>query len=58
MIVRITLPHDRIEPVLTRACTRVSESGCDLCGIDNIREALLSDTCQADPAGVENEYGI
>ncbi|MES1975193.1 MAG: formate dehydrogenase accessory sulfurtransferase FdhD [Pseudomonadota bacterium] len=39
-IVRITLSAARMEPVLARARTRVSESGCGLCGMDNIDEVL------------------
>ena len=39
-IVRIGLRRDRMEPVLARARTRVSESGCGLCGIENIEQVL------------------
>lgn len=39
-VVRVTLPADRMEAVLARARTRVSESGCGLCGIDSIEAAL------------------
>ncbi|MBB6193130.1 FdhD protein [Sphingobium wenxiniae] len=39
-ILRITLPHDNMEPVIARARTRVSESSCGLCGMDNIAEVL------------------
>lgn len=40
MIVRATLPPDRLEPVLARARRRVSESSCGLCGIESIEEVL------------------
>lgn len=39
-IVRIALPPAAMEPVIARARTRVSESSCGLCGIDNIAEVL------------------
>ncbi|AHE52097.1 formate dehydrogenase accessory sulfurtransferase FdhD [Sphingomonas sanxanigenens] len=39
-IVRIALAQDGMEPVLARARTRVSESGCGLCGIENIEQVL------------------
>jgi FdhD protein len=39
-IVRVTLPADRMEAVIARARTRVSESSCGLCGIENIGEVL------------------
>jgi len=39
-IVRISLPQDALEPVLARARTRVSESSCGLCGMDNIEQVL------------------
>ncbi|WP_448662931.1 formate dehydrogenase accessory sulfurtransferase FdhD [Sphingomonas sp. CJ20] len=40
MIVRVTLPQDRLEPVLARARRRVSESSCGLCGIESIEQVL------------------
>ncbi|MEG3179069.1 formate dehydrogenase accessory sulfurtransferase FdhD [Sphingomonas sp. LT1P40] len=39
-IVRVTLPTARMEPVLARARTRVSESSCGLCGIESIEQVL------------------
>lgn len=39
-IVRIALPPEAMEPVIARARTRVSESSCGLCGMDNIEEVL------------------
>ncbi|CAN5535940.1 formate dehydrogenase accessory sulfurtransferase FdhD [soil metagenome] len=39
-IVRVTLPPERMEPVLSRARTRVSESSCGLCGIESIEQVL------------------
>jgi len=39
-IVRMALPHSAMEPVIARARTRVSESSCGLCGMDNIAEVL------------------
>jgi len=39
-VVRIALPHAAMEPVIARARTRVSESSCGLCGMDNIAEVL------------------
>ncbi len=39
-IVRIALPHAAMEPVIARARTRVSESSCGLCGMENIEEVL------------------
>ncbi|MDR7103078.1 formate dehydrogenase accessory sulfurtransferase FdhD [Croceicoccus sp. BE223] len=39
-IVRIALPPEAMEPVIARARTRVSESSCGLCGMDNIAEVL------------------
>lgn len=39
-IVRITLPASRMDPVLSRARTRVSESSCGLCGIESIEQLL------------------
>lgn len=39
-IVRIALPAEAMEPVIARARTRVSESSCGLCGMDNIAEVL------------------
>jgi FdhD protein len=39
-IVRITLSGERLEPVLARARTRVSESSCGLCGMDSIEQVL------------------
>ena len=38
--VRIWLPRDRKNAVLERARTRVSESSCGLCGMENIAEVL------------------
>ena len=37
-IVRVTLPASRMETVVARARTRVSESGCGLCGIESIAQ--------------------
>lgn len=39
-IVRIALPQEAMEPVIARARTRVSESSCGLCGMDNIAEVM------------------
>lgn len=39
-ILRIALPPEAMEPVIARARTRVSESSCGLCGMDNIEEVL------------------
>ncbi|WP_066557037.1 formate dehydrogenase accessory sulfurtransferase FdhD [Croceicoccus bisphenolivorans] len=39
-IVRVALPPEAMEPVIARARTRVSESSCGLCGMDNIAEVL------------------
>ncbi|MES2289161.1 MAG: formate dehydrogenase accessory sulfurtransferase FdhD [Pseudomonadota bacterium] len=39
-IVRVWLPRARIEAVIERARTRVSESSCGLCGIENIEQVL------------------
>ncbi|RVQ69286.1 formate dehydrogenase accessory sulfurtransferase FdhD [Croceicoccus ponticola] len=39
-IVRIALPPEAMERVIARARTRVSESSCGLCGMDNIAEVL------------------
>lgn len=39
-VVRIALPPAAMEPVIARARTRVSESSCGLCGMDNIEEVL------------------
>ena len=39
-IVRVTLPPERMGPVLDRARTRVSESSCGLCGIESIDQVL------------------
>ena len=39
-IVRIALPPEAMEPVVARARTRVSESSCGLCGMDNIAQVL------------------
>ena len=39
-VVRIALPHATMEPVIARARTRVSESSCGLCGMENIEEVL------------------
>ena len=39
-IVRITLAQDRLEPVIARARTRVSESSCGLCGMESIEQVL------------------
>lgn len=39
-VVRVTLARDRLEPVLARARTRISESSCGLCGIDSIEQVL------------------
>lgn len=38
--VRIWLPRDRAHTVFERARTRVSESSCGLCGMDNIEQVL------------------
>lgn len=40
LIVRVTLPSERLEPVLERARRRVAESSCGLCGIENIETVL------------------
>lgn len=40
-IVRVNLPWTRMTPIIDRARTRVSESGCGLCGMDSI-EAVLA----------------
>jgi FdhD protein len=37
-IVRTTLPEDRMAEVLERVRTRVSESSCGLCGLDNLEQ--------------------
>jgi len=37
-IVRVTLPADRMEAVIERVRTRVSESSCGLCGLDNLEQ--------------------
>lgn len=39
-VIRVTLVQSRLEPVLGRARLRVSESGCGLCGMDNIAQVL------------------
>lgn len=39
-IVRMTLPPARLDAVIERARTRVSESSCGLCGIDSIEQVL------------------
>ncbi|MDB5439082.1 MAG: hypothetical protein JWM33_1509 [Caulobacteraceae bacterium] len=39
-ILRIKLPAASLGPVMARARRRVSESGCGLCGMDNIAEVL------------------
>ncbi|GGZ11484.1 formate dehydrogenase accessory sulfurtransferase FdhD [Novosphingobium colocasiae] len=39
-IVRVGLPHERMEPVIARARSRVSESSCGLCGMDSIEQVL------------------
>ncbi|MEP6786463.1 MAG: formate dehydrogenase accessory sulfurtransferase FdhD [Sphingomonadales bacterium] len=39
-IVRVSLPANRMEAVIERARTRVSESSCGLCGIENIEQIL------------------
>lgn len=39
-IVRVSLPRQRMKAVLERARTRVSESSCGLCGIENIEQIL------------------
>ena len=39
-IVRVALPAERMGPVIDRARTRVSESSCGLCGIENIEQVL------------------
>lgn len=39
-VVRIWLPADRKNAVLERARTRVSESSCGLCGMENIAQVL------------------
>ncbi|ATE66443.1 formate dehydrogenase accessory sulfurtransferase FdhD [Rhizorhabdus dicambivorans] len=40
VILRITLPPDRIDRVADRVRHRVSESSCGLCGIENLEQAL------------------
>lgn len=39
-IVRVTLPPGRMDRVIARARTRVSESSCGLCGIESIEQVL------------------
>ena len=39
-IVRVTLPAERLEAVIARARTRLSESSCGLCGMDSIAQVL------------------
>lgn len=39
-IVRVTLPPARLDAVIKRARTRVSESSCGLCGIESIEQVL------------------
>lgn len=39
-IVRVTLPPARLDAVVERARTRVSESSCGLCGIESIEQVL------------------
>ena len=39
-VVRIALPHAAMKPVIARARTRVSESSCGLCGMENIGQVL------------------
>jgi FdhD protein len=39
-VLRITLKHDCAERVVDRVRHRVSESGCGLCGIENLEQAL------------------
>lgn len=39
-VLRLQLPAERLEAVLTRARCRVSESSCGLCGMDNLDEVM------------------
>lgn len=39
-VVRVTLPAERLDAVIKRARTRVSESSCGLCGIESIEQVL------------------
>lgn len=39
-VLRVALPAGRLAPIVSRARTRISESGCGLCGIDTIAQAL------------------
>ena len=39
-VVRMTVPAERMEMVLARARTRVSESSCGLCGMESIEQVL------------------
>lgn len=39
-VVRVTLPPARLDAVIERARTRVSESSCGLCGIESIEQVL------------------
>lgn len=39
-VVRVTLSHEAMAPVIARARSRVSESSCGLCGMDSIEQVL------------------
>ncbi len=40
MVVRVTLPAHRVEPIFTHARRRLGDSSCGICGVESIERAL------------------
>ncbi|WP_298197035.1 formate dehydrogenase accessory sulfurtransferase FdhD [Novosphingobium sp.] len=56
-VARITLPAERLGPVMARARLRTGDSSCGICGIDSVEAALrplprLASCCMIAPAAI------
>lgn len=57
LVARATLPLDRTDALLDRVRHRLSESGCGLCGVENLEQAMrplppVTAQSRADPAAI------
>ncbi len=62
MVARATLPADRTDGLLDRVRHRLSESGCGLCGVENLEQAMrplppVTAQSRADPAAIFRALG-
>lgn len=62
MVARATLPADRTDGLLDRVRHRLSESGCGLCGVENLEQAMrplppVTAQLRAEPAAIFRALG-